>query len=149
MKTRRSILYLLTLTVLCLLSACSKKSDTNNSSVIETGTYSGIYADQDGSGQTFNNFKIQLSKIGDKRYSIKPISTGTLPIFYFDIMVEQPGVIQCKIPQQIFGAMSFVGYYYGLGNYDLIYLPIEKKVIFNIQVQNSTTRNLQFTGVKD
>ena len=141
--------YVLILTVFCLLIACNKKSDSDNSNSIATGTYTGIYADQDGSGQTFNNFKIQISKVGDKRYSIKPISTGTLPTFYFDVMIEQPGAVQCRIPQQTSGSMSFVGYYYGIGNYDLFYLPNEKKVLFTIQVQNSVTRTLQFTGVKE
>jgi hypothetical protein len=136
--------------------SCTKDNGIDNNNPepsIETGTYVGILVNQP-VGISTSDFKFEVSKIDARKYSVKQITQGGVPEFYYlidkavspgDIQLEQGGLFKGTIPQQTSGAVTLLGD--GQGEPDQTYYVPQRRITFAIQINNSGVR-VAFSGVK-
>lgn len=162
MKIRYLISSTMTLVLFVTVSTipfgCSKDSEsrTTQEPPIEIGTYIGLLGNSPTLGNNILDFKVEVTKIGERKYSIRQITSSTLPTFYFtvntatntdDIQLEQGGYYKCTIPQQASGTATIIGDGVPNGEEDAGYYVPQKRLTFTIQINNTGYR-VAFSGVK-
>jgi hypothetical protein len=135
---------------------CSKHLDINQELSFETGIYTGVLVNQS-SGISNLDFKISVSKIDERKYSVKQITPGDVPDFTYtinkavtpeDIQLEQARYFKGTVPLQGTSPASIVGDGATTGEEDISYYVPQKRLTFTIRINNAGIR-IVFSGVKE